>query len=161
MLVLLNALFYGKIGWWSFPQQRKDEFGSKNVFLTLSFLLQEFIFRLICIFLSVARWADNFYQYCYYLLVFLTSDFAHLLVCKSLRVVEFDTNGTCTDLMSVMRSLQAGERSCRHAWILLSTLTFSCLFSSQLSLCTSVWGYNRCLDVWCALLWSSWLGWCL
>lgn len=55
MLVLLNALFYGTIGWWSFPQQRKDKLGSKNVFLTLSFLLQEFLFRLICIFLLVAR----------------------------------------------------------------------------------------------------------
>lgn len=146
MLVLLNALLYGKIGWWSFPQQIKDEFGSKNVFLTLSFLLQEFLFRLISIFLSVARWTDNFYQCCYYLLVFLTSDFAHPLVCKSLRVVEFDTNGTCTNLMSVMRSLQAGERSGRHAWILLSTLT--CFHASCLHSCPCVHQFEAIAAAW-------------
>lgn len=125
---------------------RKDEFGSKNAFSTLSFLLREFLFSLICIFLSVARWADNLYQYCYYLFVFLTSDFAHLLVCQSLRVVEFDTNGTCTDLMSVMRSLQAGERRCRNAWILLSTLT--CFHASCLHSCPCIHQFEAIAAAW-------------
>lgn len=146
MLVLLNSLFYGQIGWWTFLQQGKDEFGSKNVFLTLSFLLQVFLFGLICIFLSVARWTDTSYQCCYHLLVFLTSDFAHLRVCESLRVVEFDTNGTCMAVMSVTRSLQAGERSCRHVWILLSSLT--CFHASRLHSCPCVRQFEAITAAW-------------
>lgn len=48
--------------------------------------------------------------------------------------------------MSVMRSLQAGRRSCRHAWILLSSLT--CFHASRLHSCPRVHQFEAITAAW-------------